>query len=218
MPCIAVDNCATVGSNEDFLRKTVLFLPILPCGGKAPAESKKSPELEFVRAILVQFCSSEGGVLLFKLRAQHAVFSLQGVKLVVQRGELLFELARDDAPDRICTGSLCRLRRTTVTPPAMRPGFSSRPCGRLAARRAGRVLPRSGAGAALSARTGRMWMVSSIFIGSSSLIHVIFSTLKVSCRMRNVNRGDALQWIEKTCYDDRRFLIRKEARGAMLPR
>lgn len=28
--------------------------------GKAPAESKKSPELEFVRAILVQFCSSEG--------------------------------------------------------------------------------------------------------------------------------------------------------------
>jgi hypothetical protein len=24
-----------------------------------------------------------------------------------------------------------------------------------------------------------------------------FSTLKVPCRMRNVNRGDALQWIEK---------------------
>jgi hypothetical protein len=35
-------------------------------------------------------------------------------------------------------------------------------------------LPRSGAGVALSARTGRMWMVSGIFIGSSSLIHVIF--------------------------------------------
>lgn len=44
MPCIAVDNCATVGSNEDFLRKTVLFLPILPCGGgKRQRRAKNRP-------------------------------------------------------------------------------------------------------------------------------------------------------------------------------
>ena len=34
---------------------------------------------------------------LFKLCAQHAVFRLQGVELIVERRKLLFELTRDDA-------------------------------------------------------------------------------------------------------------------------
>ena len=166
--------------------------------GEAPAESKKSPELEFVRAILVQFCSSEGGVLLFKLRAQHAVFSLQGVKLVVQRGELLFELARDDAliefvPAR-CAGcgahdSHAAGDEAGLFPVDLADDLQHGTLVELfAAQRRGRSALRAhGENVDGFEHFHRIVLLDPCY----------FSTLKVSCRMRNVNRGDALQWIEK---------------------
>ena len=86
-----------MGSNEDFWRKTVLFSPILPCGGGKRQRRTKIARTGICSGNFGSVLFLGGGVLLFKLRAQHAVFSLQGVELVIQRGELLFELARDDA-------------------------------------------------------------------------------------------------------------------------
>ena len=81
---------------KTFCGKQSCFRPFYHAEGKAPAEGqKKSPELEFVRAILVQFCSSEGAFFFSSSARSMRFFSLQGVKLVVQRGELLFELACD---------------------------------------------------------------------------------------------------------------------------
>lgn len=113
MPCIAVGNRATVGSNEDFLpENSPVFTHFTMQRGKAPAESKKIARTGICSGNFGSVLFLGGGVLLFKLCAQHAVFSLQGVELVIQRGELLFELARDDALIEFVTGSLCRLRCT----------------------------------------------------------------------------------------------------------
>ena len=187
--------------------------------GKAPAESKKSPEQEFVRAILVQFCSSVGGVLLFKLRAQHAVFSLQGVELVVQRGELLFELARDDAliefvPAR-CAGcgahdSHAAGDEAGLFPVDLADDLQHGALVELfAAQRRGRSALRAhGENVDGFEHFHRIVLLDPcLFFDSKGIMP------HAECQPRRCVAMD-----RKTCYDDRRFLIRKEARGAMLPR
>ena len=155
--------------------------------GKAPAESKKSPEQEFVRAILVQFCSSEGAF----FRAEH-------VKLFAQRGELLFELARDDAliefvPAR-CAGcgahdSHAAGDEAGLFPVDLADDLQHGALVELfaAQRRWRSALRAHGENVDGFEHFHRIVLLDPCY----------FSTLKVPCRMRNVNRGDALQWIEK---------------------
>lgn len=139
-----------------------------------------------------------GSLLFFKLRAQHTVFVLQGVELVVERRKLLFELTRDDALIELVPAH----RTGRGTHGGCAPGdeaglFPVNLADELEYGALVKLFAAQQRGRGAFRAHGEKVKSFGLFHRVVLLDAFCFSSLKVSCRTGNVNRGDALQWRRK---------------------